>query len=153
MGNCSNPNCKFTHKDNVYSGQPVCEDFAIEGYCENGLDCPNRHVFECPEFDKTGKCSRLNCKLKHVLRANKEDPKPSAEEKEEENKKVDVESLANALYAESDDEQEDMSQQENDKKNEQAEEESESESEPESIDEDEEDDEFNNTLDRDFIEI
>jgi hypothetical protein len=128
----------------------VCEDFAIEGYCDNGLDCSNRHVFECPEFDKTGKCSRPNCKLKHVLRANKEDPKPSVAEKEKEDKKVDVESLANALYEDSDDEQQDLSQQ-NVKKNEDdnEDEESESESEPESIDEEE----INSTLDQDFIEI
>lgn len=127
----------------------MCEDFAIEGYCDNGLDCPNRHVFECPEFDKTGKCSRPSCKLKHVLRANKEDPKPSVAEKEKEDKKVDVESLANALYEDSDDEQQDLSQQ-NVKKNEDdnEDEESESESEPESIDE-----EINSTLDQDFIEI
>ena len=36
------------------------------GYCEVGDKCENRHVFECPEFTESGKCSKKGCKLPHI---------------------------------------------------------------------------------------
>lgn len=104
MGNCSNANCKFTHKDNVDPNKmPVCEEFAINGYCDNGIDCSQRHVFECPEFDKTGHCSRPNCKLQHILRAKGSNNNINTSDKN--NNKVDIDSLTNGLFEDSEDEE------------------------------------------------
>jgi hypothetical protein len=36
------------------------------GYCDLGSKCDNRHVFECPDFTKTGQCPRKGCKLSHI---------------------------------------------------------------------------------------
>ena len=36
------------------------------GYCENGLECGDRHVIECPDYANTGTCRDANCRLPHV---------------------------------------------------------------------------------------
>ncbi|KAK6078772.1 hypothetical protein SCUP234_06110 [Seiridium cupressi] len=55
-----------------YSGMtdPVCRDFGFNGYCERGAKCPDRHVFECPDFSNTGICKTKGCKLLHRERAS-----------------------------------------------------------------------------------
>ncbi|KAK9453010.1 hypothetical protein V1511DRAFT_110831 [Dipodascopsis uninucleata] len=72
-GNCSNRQCKYTHM-RPPPGAKVCRDFALLGYCEKGLDCKQRHVWECPDFDETGTCPRgeKKCKLTHIRRAGKQ---------------------------------------------------------------------------------
>ncbi|KAK7205878.1 hypothetical protein BZA70DRAFT_266988 [Myxozyma melibiosi] len=70
-GNCSNPNCQYSHMK-LAPDAKICNDFATTGYCDKGAKCKDRHVFECPEFERTGKCSKAEtkgCKLKHVFRA------------------------------------------------------------------------------------
>jgi hypothetical protein len=48
----------------------VCEGFARLGYCEAGADCPNLHVFECPDYSNKGNCDvKPRCYLPHVKRA------------------------------------------------------------------------------------
>jgi hypothetical protein len=47
----------------------ICRDFALLGYCDKGARCDKRHVFECPDFEATGKCPRKKCVLKHTIRA------------------------------------------------------------------------------------
>lgn len=70
-GNCSNPNCQYSHMK-LAPDAKICRDFATTGYCDKGSSCTDRHVFECPDFEATGKCAnaeKKRCKLKHVFRA------------------------------------------------------------------------------------
>ncbi|PHH53074.1 Zinc finger CCCH domain-containing protein 3 [Ceratocystis fimbriata CBS 114723] len=68
-GNCSNPECRYAHS--VASlGAMVCQSFGLYGYCDKGTECPQRHVFECPDFSNTGKCNTKGCKLLHRERAS-----------------------------------------------------------------------------------
>ncbi|KAK9448044.1 uncharacterized protein V1518DRAFT_419526 [Limtongia smithiae] len=70
-GYCSNANCKYSHVRPPPDAK-ICKTFATTGYCDKGAECKERHVFECPEFEATGKCSKAElgkCKLQHVFRA------------------------------------------------------------------------------------
>lgn len=69
-GNCSNDACRYAHI-RVNPAAPVCRPFATLGYCPQGQDCPNKHVHECPDFDKNGTCTDSKCKLPHIERAGK----------------------------------------------------------------------------------
>jgi hypothetical protein len=42
----------------------------LSGYCERGAKCPDRHVFECPDFSNSGACKNKGCKLLHRERAS-----------------------------------------------------------------------------------
>ncbi|KAG4303239.1 hypothetical protein PCANB_000589 [Pneumocystis canis] len=67
-GQCSNMNCLYTHvKVNPFS--PVCRAFAIDGYCEKGIECREKHLRECPDFSEKGICLIKNCRLPHIERA------------------------------------------------------------------------------------
>lgn len=68
-GNCSNPDCRYTHV-RVSPTALVCRDFGIYGYCAKGSNCTERHVNECPDFSNTGKCLTKGCKLLHKLKAS-----------------------------------------------------------------------------------
>ncbi|KAG8159095.1 hypothetical protein KVR01_010756 [Diaporthe batatas] len=48
----------------------VCQSFGIYGYCDKGISCSDRHVFECPDFSNTGVCKTKGCKLTHRERAS-----------------------------------------------------------------------------------
>ncbi|EKM50448.1 uncharacterized protein PHACADRAFT_129648 [Phanerochaete carnosa HHB-10118-sp] len=76
QGRCTRPNCPFPHV-RVGAREGVCRDFAVLGYCEKGLDCENQHVRECPDFAEKGVCNTKGCKLPHVIRANRNRPRPS----------------------------------------------------------------------------
>ncbi|OKL58404.1 hypothetical protein UA08_06094 [Talaromyces atroroseus] len=67
-GRCSNPECRYTHV-RVTPGAPVCRAFGILGYCEKGENCPDRHVYECPDYANTGSCKKKKCTLPHIDRA------------------------------------------------------------------------------------
>ncbi|CRG91657.1 Zinc finger CCCH domain-containing protein C337,12 [Talaromyces islandicus] len=67
-GRCSNPECRYAHV-RVTPGAPVCRAFGILGYCEKGEQCPDRHVYECPDYANTGSCKKTKCTLPHVDRA------------------------------------------------------------------------------------
>lgn len=69
-GSCTRDDCKYTHQD-VAQDASICRAFALNGYCELGPMCKQKHVFECPDFQATGTCPRPNCTLQHVLRAKK----------------------------------------------------------------------------------
>lgn len=70
-GNCSNRDCRYAHI-RVNPNAPVCKPFAVEGYCDKGPECTDRHVRnECPEYDEKGTCSNPSCKLQHVERAGR----------------------------------------------------------------------------------
>ncbi|KAI1208312.1 uncharacterized protein F4807DRAFT_430812 [Annulohypoxylon truncatum] len=68
-GNCHNPSCSYVHAEHS-SADPVCRSFGTYGYCELGASCPDRHVFECPEFSNTGTCNSKGCKRPHIERAS-----------------------------------------------------------------------------------
>lgn len=59
--------CLYTHV-HVSPAAKVCKDFVTLGWCERGLECKERHVWECPDFSESGKCSKRGCKLPHVIR-------------------------------------------------------------------------------------
>ncbi|KAH8692171.1 CCCH zinc finger protein [Talaromyces proteolyticus] len=67
-GRCSNPDCRYAHI-RVTPGAPVCRAFGVLGYCEKGAECPDRHVYECPDYANTGSCKKSKCTLPHVDRA------------------------------------------------------------------------------------
>ncbi|KZF23854.1 CCCH zinc finger protein [Xylona heveae TC161] len=67
-GKCSNPNCRYAHV-RVNPGAPVCRAFATLGYCDKGINCPERHVHECPDYANTGSCRNKKCRLPHIDRA------------------------------------------------------------------------------------
>ncbi|XXG99209.1 hypothetical protein Hte_005545 [Hypoxylon texense] len=68
-GNCHNSSCSYVHAEHAPT-DPVCRSFGIYGYCEKGAKCPNRHVFECPDFSNTGVCRLKGCKRLHIERAS-----------------------------------------------------------------------------------
>lgn len=66
--NCRNGvDCPYAHV-HVSPNAKVCKDFVTLGWCERGLHCKERHVWECPEFSEKGTCSNKACKLPHVIR-------------------------------------------------------------------------------------
>lgn len=64
--------CVYPHVV-VTDDAPVCEAFAREGWCDlEAGTCPELHIWECPEYHATGKCSRgKRCGLRHVLHSEK----------------------------------------------------------------------------------
>ena len=67
-GKCANATCRYAHI-RVNPAAPVCKNFAILGYCVLGVNCPERHVHECPDYANTGICRKTKCRLPHVDRA------------------------------------------------------------------------------------
>ncbi|KAI1324035.1 hypothetical protein F5Y16DRAFT_325506 [Xylariaceae sp. FL0255] len=68
-GKCTNPACAYLHVE-YPSSAPVCRAFGIYGYCDKGASCPDRHVFECPDFSNTGHCKIKGCKRLHIEKAS-----------------------------------------------------------------------------------
>ncbi|KAI5926123.1 hypothetical protein F4810DRAFT_655404 [Camillea tinctor] len=68
-GKCNNPSCPYVHAEHAQT-DPVCRVFGIYGYCALGAQCPDRHVFECPDFSNTGVCKLKGCKRPHIERAS-----------------------------------------------------------------------------------
>ena len=68
-GHCAKADCPYTHSK-ASPGAPVCKAFGFYGFCSNGADCTERHVFECPDFSNTGRCKNKGCKLPHRERAS-----------------------------------------------------------------------------------
>ncbi|KAG5519951.1 hypothetical protein PMAC_000228 [Pneumocystis sp. 'macacae'] len=67
-GQCSNTNCLYAHV-RVNPSAPICRAFAIDGYCEKGIECREKHLRECPDFSEKGTCLIKNCRLPHIERA------------------------------------------------------------------------------------
>lgn len=68
-GKCINPSCPYLHAQHSQS-DPVCRAFGTYGYCDKGAQCPDRHVYECPDFSNTGVCKVKGCKRPHIERAS-----------------------------------------------------------------------------------
>jgi hypothetical protein len=90
-GNCTNDACRYAHVS-PSPGTLICRPFAMLGYCDKGVGCDKRHIFECPDFAETGDCTNKKCKLQHILHAHVERQKERADEDsevEENNNEVD----------------------------------------------------------------
>lgn len=71
-GKCTNEDCKFAHMTQLGANpesKPTCRTFALNGWCDRGVNCTRRHVFECPDFETYGKCFVNNCELQHVIKS------------------------------------------------------------------------------------
>lgn len=110
-GQCSRPDCPFTHSKASPSA-PVCAAFGFCGYCDKGADCTDRHVFECPDFSNTGFCKTRGCKLLHRERASvlrnqakqrDEAQDVSSEDESVDSDDVDSDEVAEFLEGDSDD--------------------------------------------------
>ncbi|XP_014469016.1 PREDICTED: zinc finger CCCH domain-containing protein 3 [Dinoponera quadriceps] len=55
-GCCIRDTCPYLHVK-VSANTSICIDF-LQGYCAKGNECQRRHEYLCPEFDKTGNCSK-----------------------------------------------------------------------------------------------
>ncbi|KAM0733163.1 Zinc finger CCCH domain-containing protein 3 [Formica fusca] len=58
-GCCTRDDCPYLHVK-VSSNTSVCIDF-LQGYCAKGTKCQRRHEYLCPEFNKSGNCSKGEC--------------------------------------------------------------------------------------------
>ncbi|QIW96961.1 hypothetical protein AMS68_002479 [Peltaster fructicola] len=69
---CNNDKCAYPHV-HIAPGAEVCRPFATLGFCDVGLNCDKRHVFECPDYANTGECPNIaKCRLAHVMHAGKQ---------------------------------------------------------------------------------
>ncbi|XP_029164295.1 zinc finger CCCH domain-containing protein 3 [Nylanderia fulva] len=55
-GCCTRDDCPYLHVK-VSSNTSICIDF-LQGYCAKGTKCQRRHEYLCPEFNKSGNCSK-----------------------------------------------------------------------------------------------
>ncbi|KAG5976834.1 hypothetical protein E4U55_007166 [Claviceps digitariae] len=112
-GHCTNPDCLYTHSKAGPSAL-VCEAFGYYGFCDQGADCTERHVYECPDFSNTGTCKTKGCKLLHrerasllrhqVAKADEDmDEDVSSDEEAVGSDDVDSDDVAEYIEAESDD--------------------------------------------------
>ncbi|XP_052894920.1 zinc finger CCCH domain-containing protein 3 [Anopheles moucheti] len=78
-GRCTRDVCPYLHKK-VSEKERICDAF-LNGFCSLADKCPNRHVFQCPEFEQNGKCDRIRCPYPHgkkeVKSAKSDSPSPS----------------------------------------------------------------------------
>lgn len=82
LGMCGKNDCPYLHKK-VTAKTSICIDF-LKGYCERAAEvfdpskrrvrrlilslrfqCPKRHEFLCPEFEKQGECKVTRCPYPH----------------------------------------------------------------------------------------
>ena len=76
-GICNRDKCPYSHVKVSMDAEP-CPDF-MSGYCPLGNNCRKRHTLLCPEFQKTGQCSKgKRCPLKHPVKAQKRKRSESA---------------------------------------------------------------------------
>ncbi|KAK8964802.1 Zinc finger CCCH domain-containing protein 7 [Platanthera guangdongensis] len=63
-GLCTNINCPYRHVK-VNANAPLCDGF-LRGHCTDGDECRKKHSFACPIFEATGSCPQGSlCKLGH----------------------------------------------------------------------------------------
>ncbi|XP_050047750.2 uncharacterized protein ZC3H3 [Dermacentor andersoni] len=70
-GRCTNDPCPYRHVK-VNSKAAVCKDFAVHGFCADGIKCKKQHILICPEYAANKKCPRgKKCYLSHRVRGTK----------------------------------------------------------------------------------
>uniref|UniRef100_A0A182NH48 C3H1-type domain-containing protein n=1 Tax=Anopheles dirus TaxID=7168 RepID=A0A182NH48_9DIPT len=76
-GRCVRDVCPYLHKK-VSEKERICDAF-LNGFCPLADKCPNRHVFQCPEYERHGKCDRVKCPYPHGRKEpRKKNATPSA---------------------------------------------------------------------------
>ncbi|KAI8597174.1 hypothetical protein EDD21DRAFT_225048 [Dissophora ornata] len=78
---CTKDDCLYPHI-RINPQAPICRPFATEGWCEAGINCKDRHVWICPDFDTPTGCKK-KCGLAHLANGGIR-VKKSAEEMERE---------------------------------------------------------------------
>uniref|UniRef100_A0A182FEY2 C3H1-type domain-containing protein n=2 Tax=Anopheles albimanus TaxID=7167 RepID=A0A182FEY2_ANOAL len=73
-GRCVRDVCPYLHKK-VSEKERICDAF-LHGFCPLADKCPNRHVFQCPEFERNGRCERIKCPYPHGRKETKPKPPP-----------------------------------------------------------------------------
>lgn len=74
-GVCNRDSCPYLHV-NVNKDAEICGEF-LKGYCPRAEKCTKKHILKCPEFAKTGVCSKgENCKLQHRKAYKRSNPLP-----------------------------------------------------------------------------
>uniref|UniRef100_A0A2M4BGJ4 Putative polyadenylation factor i complex subunit yth1 cpsf subunit n=1 Tax=Anopheles marajoara TaxID=58244 RepID=A0A2M4BGJ4_9DIPT len=73
-GRCVRDDCPYLHKK-VSEKERICDAF-LNGFCPLADKCPNRHVFQCPEFERNGHCERIKCPYPHGRKESKPKPTP-----------------------------------------------------------------------------
>lgn len=53
---CTRDRCPYRHVK-VSSNTPICIEF-LKGYCPKGNECKLRHEYLCPEYSKSGSCTK-----------------------------------------------------------------------------------------------
>ncbi|XP_058062495.1 zinc finger CCCH domain-containing protein 3 [Anopheles bellator] len=71
-GRCVRDVCPYLHKK-VSEKERICHAF-LNGFCALAGKCPNRHVFQCPEYERDGKCDRIKCPYPHGRKEIKSKP-------------------------------------------------------------------------------
>ncbi|KFB50384.1 AGAP005735-PA-like protein [Anopheles sinensis] len=71
-GRCMRDVCPYLHKK-VSEKERICDAF-LNGFCALADKCPNRHIFQCPEFERNGKCDRIKCPYPHGRKEMKKKP-------------------------------------------------------------------------------
>lgn len=68
-GVCARDGCPYLHAS-VGKNADVCPDF-VRGYCSRGDQCDKKHITDCPEYSRSGKCPQgKKCPLRHRQRSN-----------------------------------------------------------------------------------
>ncbi|KAK6627366.1 hypothetical protein RUM44_009843 [Polyplax serrata] len=63
-GCCNRDNCSFLHVK-ISESAEICKNF-LHGFCDLGENCDKKHLFQCPKYEKDGKCSLGNkCPYPH----------------------------------------------------------------------------------------
>uniref|UniRef100_A0AAG5DJ03 C3H1-type domain-containing protein n=1 Tax=Anopheles atroparvus TaxID=41427 RepID=A0AAG5DJ03_ANOAO len=68
-GRCVRDVCPYLHKK-VSEKERICDAF-LNGFCALADKCPNRHIFQCPEYERNGKCERKKCPYPHGRKETK----------------------------------------------------------------------------------
>lgn len=62
-GLCSKDDCPYLHVK-INSKAEICKDF-LEGFCRKAAECEKRHEYLCPNYERSGQCSKSNCHYPH----------------------------------------------------------------------------------------
>ncbi|KAI0502590.1 hypothetical protein KFK09_017544 [Dendrobium nobile] len=86
-GLCTNINCPYRHVK-VNANAPLCDGF-LRGHCADGDECRKKHSYTCPHFEATGKCHQGSlCKLHH----------PKSQSKSRKRKRTKIQSCSKGRY-------------------------------------------------------
>lgn len=62
-GLCSKDDCPYLHVK-INAKAEICKDF-VEGFCKKAAECDKRHQYLCPDYEKSGSCTKRKCPYPH----------------------------------------------------------------------------------------